>query len=100
MTQQAEVTFEEAKRCPRCDQPGEEVQTKHLGRKGKAHVIHCKNEKCRWFNTGWVVQTDPDGNIPQREQGDRGQDKDYEARSEDQLAAQKRYWEDVEGRKL
>jgi hypothetical protein len=64
----ARVTFEEACHCPRCGQPGEERTTTNLGRAhGQMHYIYCNNQLCRWFNTPWMIQTLPDGTIPERE---------------------------------
>lgn len=60
-------TFEEAKRCPKCDKPGEEVRVivhKDLPRGAKLHEIFCRTELCRWYNTPWMVQTNADGSVP------------------------------------
>lgn len=66
----ATVTFEEAKRCPKCDQPGDE-QTNEARRNttngNMIHVIRCQNERCSWFDTDWVVEVQSDGTVPVRE---------------------------------
>jgi hypothetical protein len=66
-----ETTFEEAKRCPKCDKPGEDRhQNVILGKTfkgGKAPVVHqifCTTELCPWFGTPWLVQVNGDGSIP------------------------------------
>jgi hypothetical protein len=62
-----EVTFEDAKRCPKCDNPGEDIETKSLGGKlGNMHVIRCIRELCPWYMTTWIIQVLPDGTIPVR----------------------------------
>jgi hypothetical protein len=38
----------------------------------KAVVYTCKNTACKWYNTGWSVQFNPDGSIPDAR--DRTQD--------------------------
>jgi len=65
-------TWEEAKRCPRCDQVGEHVEREtravKSGSKGaKLHKFYCRNPRCRWNNTPWEVQVNADGTIPDPE---------------------------------
>lgn len=62
-----DTTFEEAKRCPQCEQPGKPHGTKSAGsrRAGTLHIFMCKNENCKWFDTTWSVQVRPDGTIPE-----------------------------------
>lgn len=60
-------TFEEAKRCPRCDKPGEDVSVRpapNLPRGTKIHTIFCRTPFCRWQDTCWFVQENPDGTVP------------------------------------
>jgi hypothetical protein len=63
-------TFEEAKLCPKCNQPGEDMQTipapaqARLPRGTTIHLIYCRTELCRWFDTCWQVQVNPDGSVP------------------------------------
>lgn len=64
----SDTTFEEAKRCPKCDMPGDDksVTTVTKGRrKVKVHTIYCRNSECKWYNTSWLVQVNEDGSIPQ-----------------------------------
>lgn len=65
-----ETTLEQAKRCPRCEQPGEQVRsTRAPGRIGllgaRVLTIECRNERCKWFDSSWLVQINPDGSIPE-----------------------------------
>ena len=66
-----DTTFEEAKRCPDCKEPGLEIGVTSLSRNMEVtrgavlHTFTCKNERCRGFELNWVVQTNPDGSIPQ-----------------------------------
>ena len=64
----AETTWEEASRCPKCNQPGEDVkETKTRNGRGKDVVVHtvfCRNPICIWLDTSWLVQINEDGSIP------------------------------------
>jgi len=62
------ASYEEATRCPKCGNTGELV-SKHpagtdLPRGTMAHVLMCKTELCRWYNTTWLVQVNPDNTVP------------------------------------
>jgi hypothetical protein len=66
----AETTFEQAKRCPKCQTPGEDTKS-YTPPKGsglapgtKVHVIYCRQEGCVWKNTPWMVQVNSDGSVP------------------------------------
>jgi hypothetical protein len=63
--------YEQATRCPKCDQPGKLASTNtvpgHLGTQVESWT--CVNEACSWFTTGWIVQINPDGTIPDRTAG-------------------------------
>jgi hypothetical protein len=78
-----ETTFEEAKRCPKCKMPGDDVSQTVITDKelkmGKAtvHMIYCRNDGCPWHNTAWSVQVNPDGTIPPP-QNHRGEAKKYD----------------------
>ncbi len=63
------ATLEEAKICPRCSEPGR-LSHEHKFRSGKKVITFmCDNERCRWYSTGWLVQVNPDGTIPERVAG-------------------------------
>lgn len=62
-------TYEAAKRCPKCQEPGKLVQEKLVqspdARPGtKIHVINCETESCVWYGTSYFVQVNPDGSVP------------------------------------
>jgi hypothetical protein len=65
----SDITYEQASRCPRCDQPGEETVTRPGSRKSTIYILTCRNSACRWYNTRWVVQRLEDGTIPVRASG-------------------------------
>jgi phage FluMu protein Com len=61
----AETTYEEAKRCPKCREPGRDTGVTRRGPRGSViHTIECANPRCKWFNTAYIIQTNPDGTIP------------------------------------
>lgn len=64
----AESTFEEAARCPKCHNPGEDRKTvpapPTASKGAKLHYIYCVHELCPWYETMWVVQVNSDGSIP------------------------------------
>jgi hypothetical protein len=65
----AETTFEEARRCPFCQQPSKLVDAKKLPQGGKLHTFQCDNERCTDNSGRRVVQTNPDGSLAQRTAG-------------------------------
>jgi len=67
MSDEVDETFEDHKRCPRCKEPGEDsgsVAAPNAPKGTKLHTIYCRNERCKWFNTPWLVQVNPDGSVP------------------------------------
>jgi hypothetical protein len=71
-------TLEQAKRCPKCAEPGElsrSLTQPRPGGKGfrreqvTVNVYICKNERCRDANQTWIVQVNADGSIPERKKG-------------------------------
>lgn len=62
----SQVTFEDAKRCPKCDKPGRIHQEFPRG-PHTVYTIMCETELCLWYNTTWVVQVNADGSIPNRD---------------------------------
>lgn len=59
------ATFEEARRCPKCDKPGEDMGGRPSQRRGtKVHTIFCRTELCSWYNTSWLVSVNEDGTVP------------------------------------
>lgn len=76
----ANATWQDAIVCPKCHMTGEHMpkESKQVGiRDGdgnriqgvtpgaKLHKIYCRNSRCKWFNTNWTVQVNPDGIIPE-----------------------------------
>lgn len=63
----ATATFEEAQRCPKCNNPGEIEENHRRGPNNSTiHLIWCRNPVCLWYNTNWVVQQMSDGTVPVR----------------------------------
>ena len=61
-----ETTFEVAKRCPICTEPGRDTGRTQRGPHGSTiRIIECANSRCRWFNTTYLIQTNADGTIPE-----------------------------------
>ena len=65
-----ETTLEEARRCPKCGQPGQFTGEQSVRKQGiapgtKLQTFGCANERCRWYGTTCrVIQINPDGSIP------------------------------------
>lgn len=59
-----ETTFEQAKRCPKCEQPGQIVAERRQRDGSVLNTVMCKNTRCRWLNTTYIVQVNADGTIP------------------------------------
>lgn len=61
-----DTTYEEAKRCPKCKEPGIDVGGNLRGPHGSTmHTIQCRNVRCSWYNTNYTVQVNADGSIPE-----------------------------------
>jgi len=62
------TTMEEAKKCPKCGQPGKEksirAATNSRNKPCEIHMIECQSKLCPWFETSWAVQVNEDGSIP------------------------------------
>jgi hypothetical protein len=61
----SDPTFEEARRCPKCQQPGRDQGFRTQRNGSKIHTIACHNGRCVWNNTTWIVQVNADGSIPE-----------------------------------
>jgi hypothetical protein len=62
-----EATYEDRKRCPKCEQPGEETKSlpvRGLPKGTTVKTIYCRNKFCKWCDTCWMVQVNPDGSVP------------------------------------
>jgi len=89
-------TFEEAKRCPKCNEPGREVaETKAKDLVSIVHIFACENVRCLEVGERWLVQTRPDGSVPQPDET-RGE-KAFPRMSNDRLSHGMRVLEDAVG---
>lgn len=67
------ATLEEASRCPKCQEVGDQGAPQRSNKPGVNIIpFTCKNERCRWYNTAWLVQVNPDGTIPDPSEVPRG----------------------------
>jgi Zn-finger nucleic acid-binding protein len=68
------ATIEEASVCPKCGLTGEAEGAPQPSAKPGITVItfKCKNNRCVWFDTGWLVQKNPDGSVPEPSDVPRG----------------------------
>jgi len=69
------ATWEEASKCPRCNQPGRQTSAVPSGNPGnKVVTLKCENSACPWGrdpeDLGWIVELDPQGNVCERKPGD------------------------------
>lgn len=66
----SDTTLNEARRCPKCEEPGEETGKRPLERRqgvtrgAMLHEFKCRNKRCKWFDTPFFVQINPDGTVP------------------------------------
>lgn len=58
-----DTTYDEALRCPRCSQKGQDISKTNGPHGSKIHSIMCMNTRCRWYNTSYVVQVHADGTV-------------------------------------
>jgi hypothetical protein len=63
-------TYEKAKRCYRCEVPGELMSKSRQQRPRRGmctiEIYKCQNNRCRGFERTWPVQVNDDGSIPVR----------------------------------
>jgi hypothetical protein len=91
-----DTLFEEAKRCPKCKQPGEEVaESKAPSGDGVLKFFRCENTRCPEVGERWVVQIRADGTVPSPT--DNRGPKTYTKLSNDRLAHGRRIVEDAVG---
>lgn len=95
------VTKAEASLCPRCKNPGKETFVRKVRESDtRLYTYTCETEVCPWFETGWAVQIDADGNVYERPRGERGMDKTFQPLSDDAMSRGMRAIEDMKGRDL
>jgi len=86
-------TFEVAKRCPTCSQPGQEYLTQPapaaagLPRGTKIVHIRCEHTLCPDYAGVWLVQVNPDGSVPEPK-NHTGEPKIYAGFEHDDAAAE------------
>lgn len=89
-TESSTASWEEASRCPKCDNQGVKVAEIRLDRhQGKSITLECQHELCRWYKQRWIVQVKPDGSIPVRN-NQRGESAFPKLRESSELAQQAR----------
>ena len=65
MDHATEVELEKRKRCPKCDFAGREEGIRPSSDlTKKVMTMICENERCVWFQTGWVITLMLDGSLP------------------------------------
>ncbi len=70
----ADTTHEEARRCPKCQEPGNLINKIRQNRPTKrgmctVETYRCDNKRCKTFFDTWIVQVNDDGTIPTRPRG-------------------------------
>lgn len=73
----ADTSFEDARRCPKCDELGHNAGKQRGPNRSTIHTFTCRNEKCPWNGTGWIVQVNNDGSIADRDD-ERGSAANYQ----------------------
>ena len=61
--------YEEAKHCPKCGLIGVLSATNTVNNSVRVETYKCDNILCPWYRTGWIVQINADGSIPDRKAG-------------------------------
>ncbi len=57
-----DTTFDEIRRCPRCEELGIHSGTQSGPNRTTIYLFTCDNDQCRWFNSApWLRQRYPDG---------------------------------------
>lgn len=86
-----------ARTCWVCGEYGVEGNPQKIRNGALIHGFTCKTETCRNFGTGWIVQTNADGSIPNRTAGFRSMDQTEFSKGESEriLETGKRYLEQI-----
>ena len=61
----ADTTWDQARRCPRCEAPGVDESQRQGPHGSRIHVIRCKTTRCKWYDTTYLVQVNSDGSVSQ-----------------------------------
>jgi len=59
-----DTTYDEARRCPICETPGVAESVKPGSRGNTLHTFRCMNNRCRWYDTTYVITVNRDGTVP------------------------------------
>lgn len=92
------VTYEDAKRCPKCSDVGLicsiHRSTGARGQRCNVETYQCMNDRCARKGDRWIVQINDDGTIPVRDESN--QRKQYEPLDIFKLSAGARLLEQVQ----
>ena len=58
-----DTTYDQARRCPKCNELGKEVGRRAGPRGSTFHTIRCENDRCSWSGTTYLVQVMADGSV-------------------------------------
>ena len=59
-----DTTLDEAKRCPKCEEPGRPDGSRGGPNRSTVYTYRCMNGRCKWYDTTYIVQVNADGTIP------------------------------------
>jgi hypothetical protein len=65
----ATVSYEDACKCPKCENPMVEISSTPAPTERGAQIktLECQTELCRWYGERKLVQINKDGTVPVRE---------------------------------
>lgn len=101
------ISLDKAARCKSCDEPGaviisQRLWSHKLNEPVDVAVYECPRTLC--LNGGpdnrWIVQSDLNGVVYEREHGERGHDKEFPQRSEESRSKGRQVVEDALGYEL
>lgn len=97
------ISLEEASKCPKCGVAAKltTAYKNHSFEKNEwwdLCVYVCDRKVCLNYNEPWLVQSNKNGIVFERNIGDRGMDKTFEPMSKDQLAFGRMIVEDALGK--
>lgn len=71
MTDKSTESWEVARLCPRCGEAGEEGKQVKGPHGSMVHTLFCRNARCKWHDTAWLVQVNENGEVPVRPPGEK-----------------------------
>lgn len=72
-----DTKYDEARRCPTCRELTERTRITDGPTGDKFHHFICKNVRCFDVDTGWIVQVNSDGSIPEYKKGPKQFNKEF-----------------------